>query len=93
MSYTNGITPGDLEFRKVQEGSLIVVGFTCPRCQHWVSHRIQIWELNEGFEIECNHRSCRKPGERYGYKMIFDSIVDGICLGLSDRPLHEVIDG
>jgi len=89
MSYTlTQDKPNDLEFY-IENGELFV-RFTCPRCNHQQIHPIGVQYLAScGFEIECNHESCRHKDERFGYLISFDLHFRSIELSLMDRPLHS----
>lgn len=92
MSYTMTYDkPNDLEFY-IENGELFI-RFTCPRCHHQQTHAIGVEYLAScGFEIECQHASCRKPDERFGYSMSFDLQFSSLELGTNDRPLHSEVD-
>lgn len=89
MSYTSGVHPDDLDIIWSPVEKAFVLGFTCPRCGHKVTHNLSADDLLYGFEVECNHPTCRKPDERAGYTFYSYPCADGSMLGLSDRPLHE----
>ena len=79
--------PDDLKIYCNPSGQ-IEITFTCPRCEQLNYHVVDPLEFIGQFEVECDHPTCKAPGERYGYQLEFYATWQGCYLGTSDRPLH-----
>lgn len=90
MSYTIGITPDHISLEiKDRDGTpAIWLGFTCPRCNRPAGDWIERESLIYGQTIQCYNPECFLPGQRYGYALFIDPALDGMMLGLADRPLN-----
>jgi hypothetical protein len=88
MSYTSLNKPDDLRFYCNPSGVIELI-FTCPRCGRVNNHQINPTSLIYGFEVECYHSVCAKPGDRFGYQLNFQPSWSGLILGLEDRPLEQ----